>query len=471
MNISEAFRHERVFAPAFQPFKTWSAWTTILKAAEGLSLDSDESALFAELSGGREAPKLPVRELVVVAGRRAGKSRIASLIAVHRAMFIRYDDLAIGEVPTVMLLSEGRRQARVLVDYVGALLRSTPVLEERIIREGAEALEVRGLGDQTVRIEVHSSNYRSVRGYTLVCVVMDEIGYWHDDTTANPDSEVVAAVRPAMASVSNALLVAISSPYARKGWLWQEHQRHYGRNSRQSLIIQAGSLTLNPSLDGDFVNEQYRADRSRAAAEYGGEFRSDIESFINLDSLEANIVPGRRELPPQDRFFGTYQAFCDPSGGRADSFTVAIGHRDEQGIAVVDVLREIVAPFSPRDAVEEYANLLKRYGVEWVVGDAFAGEWPREAFREAGVDYETSKLPRSGLYLEFLATTNSGQVELLDHPKTVAQLCALERRTTRGGRETVDHGPGGHDDLANAVAGVTFQVLTSREFGDLGITV
>jgi hypothetical protein len=35
----------------------------------------------------------------------------------------------------------------------------------------------------------------------------------------------------------------------------------------------------------------------------------------------------------------------------------------------------------------------------------------------------------------------------------VAQLCGRERRTARGGRDSIDHAPGGHDDLANAVAG------------------
>jgi hypothetical protein len=45
-------------------------------------------------------------------------------------------------------------------------------------------------------------------------------------------------------------------------------------------------------------------------------------------------------------------------------------------------------------------------------------------------------------------------VSLLDHPKMVAQLCGLERRTTRGtGRDSIDHAPNSHDDLINAAAG------------------
>ena len=41
----------------------------------------------------------------------------------------------------------------------------------------------------------------------------------------------------------------------------------------------------------------------------------------------------------------------------------------------------------------------------------------------------------------------------------LAQLCGLERRTARGGRDSIDHAPGGHDDLANAVAGAAALAL------------
>ena len=43
---------------------------------------------------------------------------------------------------------------------------------------------------------------------------------------------------------------------------------------------------------------------------------------------------------------------------------------------------------------------------------------------------------------------------LVDHPKQVNQLASLERRTARGGRDSIDHAPGAHDDIANAVSGV-----------------
>ena len=70
-----------------------------------------------------------------------------------------------------------------------------------------------------------------------------------------------------------------------------------------------------------------------------------------------------------------------------------------------------------------------------------------------GVIYRTSDKTKSEIYLESLPLLNGGRVDLLDNERLVAQISGLERRTARGGRDSVDHGPGGHDDLANAALG------------------
>ena len=45
--------------------------------------------------------------------------------------------------------------------------------------------------------------------------------------------------------------------------------------------------------------------------------------------------------------------------------------------------------------------------------------------------------------------------------RLVNQLCGLERRTARSGKDSIDHAPGGHDDLANSVAGAA-DLIASR---------
>ena len=62
-----------------------------------------------------------------------------------------------------------------------------------------------------------------------------------------------------------------------------------------------------------------------------------------------------------------------------------------------------------------------------------------------------------------LPLLNGGRVDLLDNDRLVAQICGLERRTARGGRDSVDHGPGGHDDLANAALGAAMLAVGRRD--------
>jgi hypothetical protein len=100
---------------------------------------------------------------------------------------------------------------------------------------------------------------------------------------------------------------------------------------------------------------------------------------------------------------------------------------------------------------KDFSETLRAYGLHRVTGDRFGGEWPREAFQKYGVTYDLAEKSKSDLYSALLPALNSGRVDLLDHPKLRAQLCGLERRTARGGRDSVDHAPGAHDDIANAV--------------------
>jgi hypothetical protein len=92
------------------------------------------------------------------------------------------------------------------------------------------------------------------------------------------------------------------------------------------------------------------------------------------------------------------------------------------------------------------------YRISTIQGDAYGGGWPRENFEQHGIVYSPVKPGKSDLYRDMLPKLNGGLVELPDHPKLVAQICSLERKTGRGGRGRIDHPIGAHDDISNALA-------------------
>ncbi len=126
---------------------------------------------------------------------------------------------------------------------------------------------------------------------------------------------------------------------------------------------------------------------------------------------------------------------------------------------MVDVVRAWSAPFNPSGVVAECADLLGTYRVSRVVGDRYAGEWPRESFREQGVAYDLADRVRSEFYLGMLAHVNGARLELPDDPALLAEMRMLERRRGPSGKDRVDHPAGRHDDCANAVAGLAHMLL------------
>ena len=424
---------------------SWSPWLAALKSIFALPLDEPELALYQQHTGRARPPATPAREAWLVVGRRGGKSLIAALVAVFLATCKAYR-LAAGEKGTLMVIAADRHQARTVFRYIGGLLDAIPALAALVARRTSEAVHFLN----GVVIEVHTASFRSTRGYTIVGAVLDEIAFWPSEDSANPDVEVLNAIRPGMATVPGALLLAISSPYARRGALWEAYRKHYGKNNTDVLVWQGDTGSMNPNVDQAVIAAAYAADPASAAAEYGGRFRADVEIFIGREVLDAAVVPGRHALPAMSEV--AYVAFCDPSGGSQDSMTLAVAHV-EDGRLVLDLLLERRPPFSPEAVVTEFAATLAEYGVTVVAGDRYAGEWPRERFAAHGITYLPSGRPKADLYRDALPLLNSGRVELLDHPRLYAQFLGLERRTARGGRDSIDHAPGGHDDLANAACG------------------
>jgi hypothetical protein len=221
--------------------------------------------------------------------------------------------------------------------------------------------------------------------------------------------------------------------------------------------------TMNPCVPQRVIDEALARDPAKYGAEYLSEFRSDLEAFVSREVVEACVAPGVYERPPISGI--SYFAFVDPSGGSGlDSMTLAIAHRDGDRV-VLDAVRERRPPFSPDDVVAEFAALLKSYGISSVRGDRFGGEWPRERFRSYGIHYEVADKVKSDIYRDVLPLLNSGRVDLLDYPRLVAQLCSLERRTARGGRDSIDHPAGSHDDVINSVAGALISLAPTGADG------
>jgi hypothetical protein len=439
--------------PWFRKFKwlpgkeqqTWAPWFTFLKVLFGPALDDADIALFGACTGRSDIPTDGFTTAWLCCGRRSGKSRMLAMISAYLAVFRDWSPyLSPGEVPTVMVIAADRKQARVIFRYTREFLKALDVVS--IERETQEVLEL----SNGVSVEIMTADFRSVRGYTAGALLLDEVTFWSSEGS-NPASEIIAALTPSMATVPGAMLLRASSPYAKRGVLYDAFREHYGRNGDDVLFWKAATRTMNPSVSEAFIASETAKDPASAAAEYGAEFRDDISGFVSPEIVDAAIIKGRHVLSPNGQ---PCVGFIDVSGGVHDSHTCAVAFKDECGAAVLACAREVKS--SDTDAVvTEFCALLKSYGLTYAYSDRYGAEWVRAAFDRHGIELRQSPHDRSSLYLNLLPALNAGNVRLLDLPRLRSQLLSLERRTIRGtAREVIDHPSAGADDLINAAAGV-----------------
>jgi hypothetical protein len=315
------------------PGDSWAGWRSLLIAAMGEPLEPDELEHFRRLTGRHEPPTERVDEIWAVIGRRGGKSSAIAVLAAYIASLTKVE-LSPGEVGTVLCLSPSKDQSAIVLGYLEGVLQQSPTLCRLIKRTTSESIEL----TNRITIDVRSASFRRLRGQTCVAAIFDEAAFFQSEESSNPDVEIINAVRPSLLT-THGLLAVISSPYSRRGALWTAYRENFGPDGDPKILVAHGpSRDLNPELDQKKIDRAFEKDPVSAAAEYGAQFRSDIEGFVSTEAVDACVDRGVLERPYERRHF--YAAFVDPSGGANDSFTLAIAHREGKS-AVLDVVREI----------------------------------------------------------------------------------------------------------------------------------
>ena len=196
--------------------------------------------------------------------------------------------------------------------------------------------------------QIGTASFRTTRGYSFAAVLCDEIAFWRqDETSANPDVEILRALRPGMASIPGSVLLMASSPQSADS------------SSRCRLSNQARAHRLCRNAGGR--PHKARHAWRMARAEYGAEFRDDLADYITREAVDAVTCWGRSELPPEPGV--TYAAFCDPSGGVNDAMTLAVAHLRDGAICVLDAVLEVRPPFDPEVAVAACTISRRRFSL------------------------------------------------------------------------------------------------------------
>jgi hypothetical protein len=440
---------------------SWAAMKAIVLAALGEALTEDERAYFQKLTKLDQESLQRAKRLVIIAGRRSGKSKSAAILAIYLAVLCDHrENLTTGEKGVVLCIAQNQEQAKIVFGYVKGIVKSIPTIAKEVVNVTALSITFKN----GIEIQVRPASFRGLRGVTCIAAICDEMAFWftEENNSTNPDSEIVNALKPALVTTKG-MLIIISSPYARRGVVWKYYSAYFGKEG-STLVAQGASLDFNPTIDESEIEEALAEDYAVAQSEWLGLFRTDIESFVSHEAVMSCVNPGVLEIAPELGI--AYSCFIDAStGAGGDSFACAIGHlRDGGDIMVVDAVRNFQPKFSPEQVVKEIAQLCIFYNVQTVYSDAYASGFVTELFVKEGLRHDVIKENKSALYVNLLGVINSRKVELLDDRRSISELVNLERRVGFAGKDRIDHPPGCHDDSANCIAGLTSVVRDNGGF-------
>ena len=457
MDIIQAIRDPNIIGDAVS-----AAQEAALRTLYGLPIPKNQESLVRRCTGHPPRKPSEYREAAFICGRRSGKSdKIAANVALYEAFFRRHR-LSAGERGVVLLLAQNMRQAGVVRNYILGKIQKSPILSRHVESTRAYELDL----DNRITIAIHPASFRSIRGLSVVACICDEIAFWWtEDGYANPDIEVLRAVRPAMATFPTAKLVLASSPYAMSGVLWDIWRAR--KKDREVLVWHAPTALMNPAVPEQFLKNEKRRDPVNYRREYEAEFSEAVGAFLPAEAIETCVVKDRTEVPPAET--GRYFAAID-AAFKGDRFTLGVAHRDrETDTLIIDHLsgwRGTPAnPLRLGNTIAKIREVALRYQVSKIVGDQFAAEPLRHAFEKEGLQFREVPFTlqsKADLYGMLRSLITDGRIELLDHKESLREMRGLEVELLPGGNARIGHGRRGHDDFADVIALVAKEAIGIR---------
>jgi hypothetical protein len=398
------------------------------------------------------------RQWVGRVGRRGGKSsslcRIASLIALEGDWKVPPGDTAV-----IAFISANRDEAAQRLRTISAILDALSVPYTR--KKDDIELHVQG---RPVVFRTFAASVAGVSGFTAVAVFCDEVSKWRDnDSGSNPAGEVLASVRPTLATQPTGRIFLSSSPF---GTLDAHAEAFDLGDSAFQQVAWAPTWVANPTVSEEQTHG-FESDVRVHSREYGALAQGSVLSAFDPDAIERAFAPRAAGFTKAKRVM-----IIDPSSGRKDTWSYAIvgwnlddagrymRHGDGTprmapwGTPFENPDWKPTAPYlsfdlvdgqegafwqhvSGDEIVDKLAALAKRHGVTHCHGDQREALLLESGFRKRGVTYHShdwtsaSKPVAVETVRRWLA---DGRIALPSHEKLRKELLAFSEKVTPSGQ-------------------------------------
>ena len=252
------------------------------------------------------------RQLVLRVGRRGGKSSTLSALACAVALFGEHK-IPPGDIGVVAFVSVSRDESASRLRTIETILTALGVP----YRRQGDTID---LVDKPIAFKTFAGTMQGVVGFTAILIICDEVARWRDaDTGANPATEVLASIRPTMATVPSARMVLSSSPLG----LMDAHAEAFERgDTDDQMVAHAPTWVANPSVTEE-ATRKLEPDLRIWAREYAAEPQGTSVDCFSVEAVDRAFA---LECEP----IAAPVMLVDASSGKGDAFTFAIAGKTKR---------------------------------------------------------------------------------------------------------------------------------------------
>jgi hypothetical protein len=436
------------------------------KTPEGLFGPEKDVAktIFGGIPG--DIPPEARRVVNATCGRGSGKSYVlGGARLLYLGLTTPLPTLAPGEPAFGIIVAPSLKLARQTLRFISGAVESVPALAKLVESNTTDVLVLRRPQDaRAVRFECFAASGRGseMRGKSVFGAFMDEAALFRDENYLVCDEVIFSSLMPRI--LEGGQVIVASSPWAREGLLWDQHQKNFG-DPKNAIAALAPTTLMRPDANTAAIVAAERArDPENARREYDAEFMdSGAYQFFETSAIDAcvdatlspiNGVEGQYRLP----FRGDAVTCGGDLGFRSDSSALAIVHRsDAYRLAELHELRpQAGVPLKPTAVIGRFIDRMKVHGIEYFVADGHYKEAVREQLEGSDLMFKDAPAGVNGIaetYIKARLLMREKKVRIPKHERLIAQLRATIAKPTSGGALTISHPrtpTGGHGDLVSA---------------------
>lgn len=409
------------------------------------------------------------REVTVVASIRSAKTMLAAAAAVRATQIVRCEHLKAGEIPRVSILSLDLDLAQVAHSHLAGSIMASPVLRELLLDEPkADSLMLRHPSGRPIEICTVAGKRAgsSLISRWMATVIVDEAPRMagEGDAAVNFD-EARRVVLGRM--LPGAQLIAIGSPWAPFGPIFEQVQASWRKPSAERVVVRAPGWAMNPDYwTPARIADLKASDPDAYRVDCAAEFAAPESALVPPDAVAA-ATRQQGDIEPDGQ--RSYVAAMD-AATRGNAWTLVIMSRDGDKRRI-DVAREWLgsknAPLSATHVLRDIAALAARYRVAAVWCD----QWSADPLSELALQQGLTLLPRMTPSKErweqaarFRSELLEGRLEMHPHPALREDVLRVRRATTMQGvrLELPTAGDGRHCDFVPSLMLACAQFIPDR---------